>query len=116
MEAHIVEGGVVKAVLVFLHLGLDATDSSIDALLAPVAVLSPLRAGPLQRRVAAAAELDVVHGCVVTEQALMGLHANLERGERARGAVHGLGPLTEAGKEFRTCVRVREKNLEKIPR
>lgn len=99
MEAHIVEGGVVKAILVFLHLALDATDSTVDALLAPVAVLPPLHAGPLQHRVAAAAELDVVHGCVVTEETLMGLHANLEGGEHACGAVHGMGPLTEAGRE-----------------
>lgn len=99
VEAHIVEGGVIKAILVFLHLALNATDSTVDALLAPVAILPPLRTGPLQRRVAAAAELDVVHGRVVTEQTLMGLHTNLEGGEHACGAVHGMGPLTEAGRE-----------------
>lgn len=99
MEAHVVEGGVIKAILVFLHLALDATDSAVDALLAPVAVLPPLQAGPLQRGVAAAAELDVVHGRVVTEQTLMGLHTNLEGGEHACGAVHGMGPLAEAGRE-----------------
>lgn len=105
MEAHIIEARVIEAILVFLHLALDAADSSIDTLLAPVAVLSPFRAGPLERRVAAAAELDVVHGRVVTEQALMGLHADLERGEHASGAVLGLGPVTEAGRESRKCMR-----------
>ncbi len=83
MEAHIIEGGVIKAILVFLHLGLNATDSSIDTFLTPVAVLSPLRAESLQCRVAAAAELDVVHGRVVTKDTLMGLHTDLERGEHA---------------------------------
>lgn len=115
MEAHIIEGGVVKGVLVFLHLGLDATDSSIGTILAPAAVLSPVHAGSLQCWVAAAAELDVVHGCVVTEQTPVGLHANLERGEHARGAVHGMGPLTEAGQESRKYMRVGEK-LGKDPR
>lgn len=97
MEAHIIEAGVVQAILVFLHLGLNATDSSIQTLLAPVAVLSPVQARRLQRRVGAAAELDVVDGRVVTEQTLMGLHSDLERGEHAIGAVLGLGPVTEAG-------------------
>lgn len=97
VEADVVEGGVVQAVLVLLHLGLDAADPSVAALLAPAAVLSPGGAGPLQRGVAAAAELDVVDGRVVAEQTLVGLHADLEGGEHARGAVHGVGPLTEAG-------------------
>ena len=105
MEAHIIEGGVIKAVLVFLHLGFDAADSSVDTLLAPVAVLSPVHARPLQRRVAAAAELDVVHGRVVAEQTLVGLHADLERGEHAAGAVLGLGPVTEAGQDSRKHMR-----------
>lgn len=104
MEADVVEGGVVQAVLVLLHLGLDAADSSVAALLAPAAVLSPGGAGPLQRGVAAAAELDVVDGRVVAEQTLVGLHADLEGGERARGAVHGVGPLTEAGENREECV------------
>lgn len=107
MEAHIIEAGVIQGILVFLHLGLDATDSSILTLLAPVAVLSPLHAGALQRRVAAAAELDVVDGRVVTEQTLMGLHVDLERGEHTTGAVLGLGPVTEAGQESRKYMRVR---------
>lgn len=105
MEAHIIQAGVVKAVLVLLHLGLDAADSSVDALLAPVAVLSPLHAGSLQQRVAAAAELDVVHGRVVAEQTQVGLHADLERGEHPAGAVLGLGPVTEAGQESRKYMR-----------
>lgn len=98
MEADIVEGAVVQAVLVHLHLALDAADSSVLAFLAPVAVLPPVHAGALQRWVAAAAELDVVHRCVVTKQTLMGLHANLEGGEVPGGAVHGMGPLAEAEK------------------
>lgn len=97
MEAHIIEGGVIQAVLVLLHLTLDATDPPVDTLLAPVAVLSPLRAGPLQGRVTAAAELDVVDGRVVTKYPLMGLHADLESGEHAGGAVLRLGPLSKAG-------------------
>lgn len=109
MEAHIIEAGVVQTILVFLHLGLDATDSSIHTLLAPVTVLSPVQAGSLQRRVAAAAELDVVDGRVVTEQTLMGLHPNLERGEHAIGAVLGLGPVTEAGQDSRKYMRVGRK-------
>lgn len=95
MEADVVEGGVVQAVLVLLHLGLHAADAAVGALLAPVAVLAPLVAGALQRRVTAAAELDVVGGRVVAKQALVRLHAELEGGEHAGGAVHGLGPLTE---------------------
>lgn len=83
MEAHIVEGAVIKAILVFLHLGLNAADSSISAILAPVAVLSPVHSRSLQCWIAAAAELDVVYSCVITEQTLMGLHTNLERGEHA---------------------------------
>lgn len=83
MEAHVVEGAVVQAVLVLLHLGLDAADASVLAILAPVAVLPPGHAGPLQRGVAAAAELDVVRRRVVAEQTLVGLHAQLERGEVA---------------------------------
>lgn len=95
MEADVVEGGVVQAVLVLLHLGLHAADAAVGAHLAPVAVLAPLGAGALQRRVAAAAELDVVGGGVVAEQALVRLHAELEGGEHAAGAVQGVGPLTE---------------------
>lgn len=114
MEAHIVQAGVVKAVLVLLHLGLDAADSSVDALLAPVAVLSPVHAGPLQQRVAAAAELDVVHGRVVSEQTQVGLHVDLERGEHAAGAVLGLGPVTEAGQESSKYMRGRK--MGKDPR
>lgn len=101
MEAHIVECGVIKAPLVVLHLGLDATDSSVRTSITPAAVVSPDHAGPLQCRVAAAAELDVVHGCVIPEQTLMGLHADLERGEDACGTVHGMGPLAKAGQESR---------------
>lgn len=99
MEAHIIKAGVIKAVLVLLHLGLDAADSSVETLLAPVAILSPVHARSLQRRVAAAAESDVVRGRVVTEETLMGLHAHLERGEHTAGAVHGVGPFTKAGQE-----------------
>lgn len=98
MEANVIEGAVVKAVLVRLHLALDTTDPSILTFLAPVAVLPPGHAGSLQHRVAAAAELDVVDRGVVAEQTLMGLHTNLERGEVAGGAVHGVGPLTKAAK------------------
>jgi len=96
MEAHVVEAGIVQAVLVLLHLGLDAADPPVAALLAPAAVLPPRRAGALQRRVAAAAELDVVDGRVVAKQTPVGLHAHLEGGEHAAGAVLGLGPVTEA--------------------
>lgn len=102
MEAHVVEGGVIQGVLVLLHLGLNAADASILTLLAPVTVLAPAHAGPLQRGVAAAAELDVVHRRVVAEQTLMGLHTHLERGEVSRGAVHGVGPVAKAeGKKTR---------------
>lgn len=87
MEAHIIEGGVVQAVLVLLHLGLDATDSSLLTRLAPAAELSPGGAGPLQGGVTAAPELDGVHGRVVAEQTLVGLHAKLEGGEHSAGAV-----------------------------
>ena len=90
MEAHVIEGGVIQAILVLLHLGLDATDSSVETLLAPGAVLSPAQAHALQQRVAAAAELDVVDSRVVSKQTLMGLHADLERGEHAHGAVLGM--------------------------
>lgn len=96
MEAHVVQGGVIQAVLVLLHLGLDAADSTVVALFAPVAVLAPLGAGPLQRRVAAAAEPDVIDGRVVAEQTLMGFHADLEGGEDAARAVLRLRPVTEA--------------------
>lgn len=96
MEADVVEGGVVQAVLVLLHLGLHAADAAVAALVAPVAVLAPVGAAALQRGVAAAAELDVVDGRVVAEQALVRLHAQLEGGQGAGGAVHGLGPLSEA--------------------
>lgn len=95
MEADVIESGVVQAILVLLHLGLHAADAAVGALVAPVAVLAPLSARALQRRVAAAAELDVVDGRVVTKQALVRLHAELEGGQCAGGAVHGLGPLTE---------------------
>lgn len=101
MEAHIVEGGIIQAILVFLHLGLDATDSSGTTVLAPATVLSPVHAGPLQCWVAAAAELDVVDGRVVAKHTLMGLHANLERAEHPSGAVLRVGPFTEAGQEGR---------------
>lgn len=101
MKEHIIQAGIIQAILVFLHLGLDATDSPITALLAPVAVLSPLHAGTLQSRVTAAAELNVVDGRVVTKQTLVWLHANLERGEHATGAVLRLGPVTEAAQEIR---------------
>lgn len=119
MEAHIIESGVIQAVLVLLHLALNATDSSILTLLAPVAVLSPVLAGPLQRRVAAAAELDVVSGRVVSKDPLMGLDTELEGGEHTTGAVLGLGPVTEAGQEkeeYRKEERRREGggNQEKI--
>lgn len=96
MEAHVVEGAVIQAILVLLHLGVNPTDASILAFLAPVTILAPVHAGSLHHRVAAAAELDVVHRCVVTKQTLMGLHADLERSEVALGAVHGVGPLTKA--------------------
>lgn len=99
MEAHIVEGAVVQAVLVLLHLGLDPTDAPLPALLAPVAVLPPVHAGTLQHGVAAAAELDVVGRRVVAKQPLVGLHPQLEGDEAAGGAVHGVGPLAKAGDE-----------------
>lgn len=98
MEANVVEGAVVKAVLVLLHLALNTTDPSVLTFLAPLAVLPPGHAGSLQHRVAAAAELDVVDRRVVAEQTLMGLHTDLERGEVAGGAVQGVGPLTKAAK------------------
>lgn len=104
MEANVVEGAVIKAVLVLLHLALDTTDPSVLTFLAPLAVLPPGHAGPLQHRVAAAAELDVVDRRVVAKQTLMGLHADLERGEVAGGAVHGVGPLTKAA-EMETRIR-----------
>lgn len=116
MEVHIIEAGVVQAILVFLHLGLNATDSSIATLLAPVSVLSPVHAGPLQCWVAAAAKLDVVNGRVVTKQTLMGLHTKLERGEHTSGAVLGLGPVTEAGQESRNTREGRKKKSGKDPR
>lgn len=99
MEADIIEGGIVQAILVFLHLGLDATDSSLTTVLAPGAVLSPVQSGPFQQWVTAAAELDVVDGCVVAKHTLMGLHANLEGGEHTSGAVLRVGPFTKAGWE-----------------
>lgn len=105
MEADVVEGAVVKAVLVRLHLALNTTDPPVLAFLAPLAVLPPGHAGSLQHRVAAAAELDVVDRRVVAEQTLMGLHADLEGGEVAGGAVHGVGPLPKAAK---TEMRVRQ--------
>lgn len=98
-QAHIIEAGVVQANLVLLHLGLDAADSSSLTVLAPVAVLPPGHAGSLQRGVAAAAELDVVDGRVVSEKPLVGLHAQLEGGEHAGGAVLRVRPLTEAEDE-----------------
>lgn len=105
MEAHVIEGGVIEAKLVFLHLGLNAADSSFRTTLAPTSILSPLCAGPLQCWVAAAAELDVVHGCVIPKETLVGLHTNLERGEHACGAEHDVGPLPEAGQERRKYER-----------
>lgn len=104
MEAHVVEGAVIEAALVLLHLGLDPADAPAPTLLAPVAVLAPAHAGALQRGVAAAAELDVVDGRVIAEQALTRLHADLEGGEVARGAEDGVGPLAKAA---RTRARAR---------
>lgn len=111
MEADVIEGGVIEAGLVFLHLGLNAADSSFGTTLAPTSIFSPLCAGPLQCWVAAAAELDVVHGCVIPKETLVGLHTNLERGEHACGAVYGVGPLPEAGQEE---IWERGKSLEKM--
>lgn len=72
-----------------------------------MAVLSPVHAWCLQCWVTAAAELDVVNSRVVTKQALMGLHTNLERGEHATGAVLWLGPLAEAEQKSRKYTRER---------
>lgn len=115
MEADVIEGGIIQAILVLLHLGLDATDSSVTTFLAPGAVLSPVHAGRLQHRVTAAAELYVVDGRVVTKQTLMRLHANLERGEHTTGAVLRLGPATKAGQERRIYMSVKgRKKILKI--
>lgn len=75
-----------------------------------MAILSPVHAASLQCWVAAAAELDVADSRVVTKQTLMGLHANLERGEYATGAVLGLGPVTEAGQESRNYRVIRKRS------
>lgn len=101
VETDVIESRVVQAVLVLLHLGLHTADAAVAALLAPVAILAPLGASALQRWVTAAPELDVVDGRVVTKQALVRLHSDLEGGQCARGAVHGLGPLTETAESER---------------
>lgn len=110
-EANIVEAGVIQAKLVLLHLGFNAADSSPHTVLAPVAVLPPAHAGSLQHWIAAAAELDVVDGRVVSERALVGLHAQLEGGEHAAGAVLRVGPLTEAED---ACRRMKSKTGQSL--
>ena len=107
MEAHVVEGGVVPSPLSVLHLGLDATDSSVDTNLAPSAVPPPVQAAALQQGAAAAAEPDVV-GSGVVFPALTALHAELERGEHATGAVLRVGPVAPAGDESRKHSRVNQ--------
>lgn len=104
METDVVEGRVVQSTLVFLHLGLDAADTPANALVTPVAILAPVHASALQYRVAAAAEADVVGRRVVPEQALVGLHTQLEGNKMAGGAVLCWGPVTIAAKhtEHRT--------------
>lgn len=101
VEAHVIHSRVIQAQLVFLHLDLNATDSSIVTHLAPVSVLAPLHAGPLQHRVAAAAETDVVCSRVVPKKAAMGLHSELEGGENTGGAILRTGPLTKTGVEVK---------------
>lgn len=98
VEAHVIERCVIQAVLVFLHLGLDATDSSITTILAPEAVLAIVQAGACEGGVAAAAEPDVVGGCVVTEQTLVGLHTQLEGSQHTPGAIVRVRPVTKAGR------------------
>lgn len=100
MEADVIEGRVVQAALVLLHLGLDPTDAPLGALGAPVAVLAPVQALALQGGVAAAAEADVVGSGVVPDDAVVGLHAQLEGGQVARGAVLGCGPVTVAVRQM----------------
>lgn len=118
MEADVVEAAVVQTPLVLLHLGLDAADPPVLAHGAPVSVLPPVRAGRLQDGVAAAAELDAVGGRVVAEETLVGLHAQLEGGEDPAGAVLGVGPLAEAGREgCRGCFKgVHRKSLGGLPK
>lgn len=100
MEAHIIEGGVIHDTVI-LHLGLDATDSSIIALLAPGAKLAPVHAGPVQLYIAAAAEPDVVSGRVVNKNTPMLIDTKLESGECAGGAELNTGPLTKAAEKNR---------------
>lgn len=97
MEAHVIQGGVVQATLVRLHLGLDAADSSKGTLLAPGAKLSPVHARPIQLDVATAAEPDVVSSCVVTQNTPVGIYTKLERGEHTSGAELNTSPLAKAG-------------------
>lgn len=96
MEAYVVERRVIQTSLVQLHLGLDATDAPVVTAVTPVSVLAPGHAPALQRRVAAAAETDVVGGRVVTEDALVWLHTQLERAQCPRWAPLRLRPLTKA--------------------
>lgn len=99
VEAHVVEWRVVQSTLVQLHLGLDATDTPVATVAAPLSVLAPGHAPALQRRVGAAAEADVVGGRVVAEDALMRLHAQLERAQCTRWAPLRLCPLTKTEEE-----------------
>ena len=96
IESHVVEAGVVQALLVLLHLGLDATDASLGADGAPKAILPPAGARAVQHGVAAAAKADVVDSCVIAEQTLVGLHTQLEGLQNPPWAVLGLGPLSIA--------------------
>lgn len=99
VEAHVVERRVVQCALVQLHLCLDATDAPAATVIAPVSVLAPGHAPALQSGVAAAAETDVVGGRVVAEDALVRLHAQLERAQHTRRAPLRLRPLAKAKEE-----------------
>ena len=106
VEAHVVEGGVVPAMLVLLHLGLETTDASAGADGALGAVLAPAGPRALQHGVAAAAEADVVYGGVIDVRPRVGLHAQLEGLQNPPGAVLGLGPLSKAAGGAEVVVRV----------
>ena len=106
VEAHVVEAGVVQALLVLLHLRLQTTDASAGADGAPEAVLPPSGPRALQHGVAAAAEADVVYGGVIDVRPRVGLHAQLEGLQNPPGAVLGLGPLSKAAGGAEVVVRV----------
>lgn len=65
----------------------------------PFSVLSPGHALALHRRVAAAAEADVVGGRVVAEDAPVRLHTQLERAQCTRRAPPRFRPLTKTEQE-----------------